>query len=52
MLSIVFTLLRYLFFYSPQRDDIDFWPCTESEGEHDGTDAIADVEDLVAFGVT
>ncbi len=38
-------------FTPSERNHIDFWPCTESEGEHDGTDAIADVEDLVAFGV-
>ena len=30
-------------------DDIHLWPCAKSEGEHDGTDAIADIEDAVAF---
>ena len=46
----LFTLHSSLFTPS-ERNHIDFWPCTESEGEHDGADAIADVEDLVAFGV-
>ncbi len=36
---------------SPQRDDIDFGPCSETEGEHDGSDAIAHIEYLVPFGV-
>lgn len=34
-----------------QGDDVDFGPCSEAEGEHDGSYAVADVEDLVALAV-
>ena len=32
-------------------DDAYFGPCAESEGKHDGSDAVGDVEDLVALAV-
>lgn len=31
--------------------DAYFGPCAEAEGKHDGSDAVGDVEDLVALAV-
>lgn len=37
--------------WASEGDDAYFGPCAEAEGEHDGSDSVVDVEDLVALAV-
>ena len=37
--------------WASEGDDAYFGPCAEAEGKHDGSDAVGDVEDLVALAV-